>query len=99
MEERPRPHRTAEAIRCQSCGFSPTLLGDDGHPQALPDRCLICDAPLVPSNSSPTGHSALGGLESAWASWLEARRVERWIWFLFMVGLVLAATIGLIRGA
>ena len=34
-----------------------------------------------------------------WLVWLESRRVERWIWFLFMVGLAIAATVGLVRGA
>ena len=29
-------------------------------------------------------------VESHWARWLEQRRVERWIWFGFLIGLGLA---------
>ena len=54
---------------------------------------LSLTKPMFLDKASPCG------LENAWARWQEARRVERWIWFLFMVGLALAATIGLIRGA
>jgi hypothetical protein len=59
---------------------------------------VICDAPLSRGTEIPAVRPD-HGLEAMWAGWLECRRVERWIWFLFMVGLAIAATVGLIRGA
>jgi hypothetical protein len=37
--------------------------------------------------------------ESAWRAWQHAVRVERWIWFVFATGLLIAGVIGLVRGA
>lgn len=97
MEERPRPTRTVEVHRCPSCGFAPGLLEDSGEPHPAATHCVICDCPLFQPEPEPIA-TAESGLESAWLAWLEARRIERWIWFVFMIGLALAATIGLIRG-
>lgn len=85
-----------EEIRCPSCGFQPTLLGGTDEIQHLPSHCAICSSPMghrsVTRNPAPRA-------ETEWASWLESRRIERWIWFLFMVGLAAIATVGLVRGA
>lgn len=75
------------------------MLGEQGGMKVLPRRCVICDSPLTITSPTLIEESGEQGLESSWSSWLEARRVERWIWFIFMIGLALAATIGLIRGA
>ena len=75
------------------------MLGEHGDMKILPSRCVICNSPLSLTKPMLLDNASPSGLERAWARWLEARRVERWIWFLFMVGLALAATIGLIRGA
>ena len=75
------------------------MLGEDGDTKVLPSRCVICDSPLPLNGPMSVDSPGTSGLEKAWASWQEARRVERWIWFLFLVGLAVAATIGLIRGA
>ena len=32
-----------------------------------------------------------------WHDWMETRRLERWMWFLFVIGLVTAGVIGLLR--
>ena len=98
MEKRSRTHQNPDAVRCPSCGFKPEMLGEYGDMKVLPSRCVICDCPLSLTRPTLIDHDGGSGLEKAWASWQEARRVERWIWFLFMIGLALAATIGLIRG-
>ena len=75
------------------------MLGEHGDMKVLPSRCIICDSPLSLTRPIFVDNSNSSGLVNAWSRWQEARRVERWIWFLFMIGLALAATIGLIRGA
>ena len=75
------------------------MLGEHGDMKILPSRCQICDSPLSVSTPLFVETPGNSNLEKAWARWQEARRVERWIWFLFLVGLALAATIGLVRGA
>ncbi len=37
--------------------------------------------------------------DAAWRSWQHAVRLERWIWFVFAVGLLVAGVIGLVRGS
>lgn len=98
MSDRPRPSRTTDSTRCPACGFTPSLVGDDDGIIRLPSRCLICNTPLAQAADRPSGKPD-PGLEAMWLVWLESRRVERWIWFLFMVGLAIAATVGLVRGA
>ncbi|MAC20526.1 MAG: hypothetical protein CMJ23_12795 [Phycisphaerae bacterium] len=98
MSDRPRPSRATESTRCPACGFTPSLVGDDDGIIRLPARCLICNTPLARTADHPS-RKPDPGLEAMWLAWLESRRVERWIWFLFMVGLAIAATVGLVRGA
>ena len=75
------------------------MLAEHGDMKVLPSRCVICDSPLALDKPMLLDNTGQSGLEKAWARWQEARRVERWIWFLFMIGLALAAAIGLVRGA
>lgn len=78
------------------CGFHPTLVGESDEIQHLPTHCAICSAPM---GHRTTTRKPVPRVDTGWTSWLESRRIERWIWFLFMVGLAVTATVGLIRGA
>ena len=96
MTDRPRPSRAMEEIRCPACGFHPTLAGETDEIRQLPSHCAICSAPM---RHRSVVRSPEPRADTGWASWLESRRIERWIWFLFMVGLAVIATIGLVRSA
>ncbi|MDG2022598.1 MAG: hypothetical protein P8J59_11685 [Phycisphaerales bacterium] len=94
---------TFEAARCPNCGFAPTLHtgsapnpDDDGHatlgPRDADCRCPICDTSIHPPARTPdTSSRPVSGVDLAWEGWLEQRRVERWLWFLFAGGLCCAA--------
>ena len=92
-----------EDVRCPSCGFNPALLQAGDRAIRTPTHCVICSSPIGAAAGRPVAGSepmvAEQHSEAGWATWLESRRIERWIWFLFMVGLAIAATIGLVRSA
>ncbi|MDC0429309.1 hypothetical protein OAL71_01905 [Phycisphaerales bacterium] len=95
--------RTFEAARCPNCGFAPSLHAgstvnrhDDQHatlgPRDAEGRCPICDENIRPPvPRSRTSSQTASGIDLAWEGWLEQRRVERWLWFLFAGGLCCAA--------
>lgn len=59
----------------------------------LATTCRFCENPL-PSVawSSPQDVAQL-----QWQEWMDSRRLERWIWFLFVLGMVIAGLLGLVR--
>ena len=56
-----------------------------------PTSCEICGAAFGRrSRLLVLETPEISQVESHWARWLEQRRVERWIWFGFLIGLALA---------
>jgi hypothetical protein len=95
----PMPGESEEAHRCPRCGYDPRLA--NGAPAR---SCAICGGPLPSSLTGPRRPSTAvlpnpRDEESAWRAWQHAVRVERWIWFVFATGLLIAGVIGLVRGA
>ena len=93
-------------IRCPRCGMFQTSVNDSSGRIILQATCRICDNPLpLPddqvddpafgSHCSQRSHQATPQIQ--WHDWMETRRLERWIWFLFVLGLVTAVVIGLLR--
>jgi len=88
-----------DAHRCPRCGCDPR---PSGGPAAR--ACAICGGPLPSSVTGPRVRTTAvlpnpNDEESAWRAWQHSVRVERWIWFGFAVGLLLAGVIGLVRGS
>ena len=93
-------------IRCPRCGMFQTSVDDSSGRTILHATCRICDNPL-PFHDDEVEGAAIGSHRSQlsnqgtaqiqWHDWMETRRLERWIWFLFVLGLVTAVVIGLLR--
>jgi hypothetical protein len=95
----PNPGESDDTLRCPRCGCDPRLSGG-----VIGRTCAICGGPLPAAGAArrqpstavlPNPHDE----ESAWQAWQHSVRVERWIWFVFAVGLLVAGVIGLVRGA
>ena len=69
---------------------------DSSGRTVLQTTCQICDNPL-PRHASSRRVSSREELQIQWQTWMSARRLERWIWFLFVIGIVAAGVIGLAR--
>lgn len=81
--------------RCGCAGWVSSRVGTGGpscgicghRPSLIVDRRQSATA-LMPDPSDE---------ESVWRAWQESIRVERWIWFMFAVGLLVAGVVGLVR--
>lgn len=81
--------------RC-GCGHSMSPDGRTGGP-----TCRICGHRSEDATGRRQPATALlpdpVDEESVWRAWQESIRVERWIWFAFAVGLLVAGVVGLVR--
>ena len=81
---------TATMRRCLHCGAA----ADD---EPLPDVCQECGGDFL--RRPPRSYAEMEGIEDtilppspsaqAWSAWREQMLVERWIWFLFALGLLM----------
>ena len=79
--------------RCPNCGMSRGVLYELSGQAVLEATCRICESPLPASEPDST----VSQPQIQWQQWMATRRLERWIWFLFTVGMVIAGIIGLVR--
>ena len=79
--------------RCPNCGMSRAVLYELSGQAVLEATCRICESPL----STPATNSTASQPQIQWQQWMATRQLERWIWFLFMLGMVVAGIIGLVR--
>lgn len=79
--------------RCPNCGMSRGVLYELSGQAVLEATCRICESPLPTSEPDST----VSQPQIQWQQWMATRRLERWIWFLFTVGLVIAGIIWLVR--
>ena len=84
---------------CPGCGCAGTW-AHDASSRGARVTCRICGhQPAASTHGLPSTAVLPDPLdeESAWQAWQHSVRVERWIWFLFVVGLLAAGIVGLIR--
>lgn len=94
----PNEHRDRD--RCPRCGCLDTATADRVGSASV-RTCRICGHRLPVARPSPDRATAVLpdplDEESAWQTWQHAIHVERWIWFVFVVGLLVAGVVGLVR--
>lgn len=98
-ERTPDSDRTGDQGLCPGCGCAGTW-ARDASATGSPVSCRICGhRPAATIPGRPTTAVLPDPLdeESAWQAWQHSVRVERWIWFLFVMGLLVAGVVGLIR--
>ncbi len=86
-----------DPVRCPACGCAQTTVkrSDAGCPTpTASDSCEICGVRLHHDRTSGSLEpSRTPPIEIYWTRRAEQRRVERWIWFGFLAGLVLALAV------